>query len=1092
MSGERRLSDTGREVGDLSSEPQDLAALMVETRAAYQASLVETATTRKQLEADIKAAGHTAERDSLRFQPDTALLKRFSEAWFRYGATGLDHVEPPHPPADLREAEAIWTTCAHRCAEAIQRYRVERSEWEIRKAKLFRKTPTEPRLPETFQGDLYALRQVQENYQSLRSAYVRAVELEAVPKLKAQFESETSARGQRLTQLLDSNIASIQIGVDLLGSSGQSWEVAFDGPANLATSPRAATRLGSIGSGLPQPYAFEVPLVVNFPGSRGLAIEAPLSTREQALELLRSVVLRVLKDVPPGQLHLCLIDPTAMGQTFAEFLHLGDYEERLIDSYVKTSGQAIERCLDEQVAHLETVISKYLRGQFQNIHDYNRHAGAMTEPYKLIVIADYPRQFSERASEELLSLVENGPRCGVHTLLMYSPDTEEPRGQSLGRLVQSMDLVMWQGTEARVRIGKDGPNVAFRSDRCPSIAFDADGRPTTPAAEFLEALGRAAKTGTDAVVNLENFLPVVNRNRAGVLPDFRAEAPPITQAPETWWQAGSAEMAVAPIGRSGAQGVASLFFSSTIVAGGAIMVGLPRSGKTTSLHAMILTMSMLYSPEELELYLIDAKHGVEFKVYEQLPHARMVSVHSEREFSLAVLKSIEAKIRERAELIKVQGSGLSNITEYRAATGKNLPRIVVIVDEFHELFEEADAIGLEAFAAFSNIVRMGPFSGVHIVVASQTLSSMPAMDRQTLILLPQRVAFMCNEYDAEIVMGESNKATRLLSKTGEGLFNPSRGDESKNQPFQGLYVPPDQRGLLLRELREKADAAGWTRRPRVFDGDAVVARPALGDVLKPSNRFTVPIGEPFTLADSEAIALPRTRGANVLLVGDRNDDSATDLGLRGVLHSFLVAAQAQRTAVTVVDFIGDEQVTGGLTIMDVAEAAGARYVRSGSLNDVLGDLAAAVTSRTTAEDYKAPTQLLVLFGLQRALSLTPFDPYSSTESDQPSPSPSQYLATILAGGPEVGIHVVIDVDRTRSVELHLGTEALAELTLRVAGSGADQKDLGLVTGSYGDVPPLRLGQLLIGDLLKGTARRARGYAILTTPPGTHNTETDDD
>ncbi len=39
-----------------------------------------------------------------------------------------------------------------------------------------------------------------------------------------------------------------------------------------------------------------------------------------------------------------------------------------------------------------------------------------------------------------------------------------------------------------------------------------------------------------------------------------------------------------------------MFFSSTTVAGGAIMVGLPRSGKTTSLHAMILTMAMLYSP----------------------------------------------------------------------------------------------------------------------------------------------------------------------------------------------------------------------------------------------------------------------------------------------------------------------------------------------------------------------------------------------------------------------------------------------------------------------------------------------------------------
>lgn len=507
------------------------------------------------------------------------------------------------------------------------------------------------------------------------------------------------------------------------------------------------------------------------------------------------------------------------------------------------------------------------------------------------------------------------------------------------------------------------------------------------------------------------------------------------------------------------------------------MVGLPRSGKTTSLHAMILTMAMLYSPEELELYLIDAKHGVEFKVYEHLPHARMVSVHSEREFSLAVLKSIQAKIRERAQLIKAQGGGLSNITEYRTTTGEVLPRIVVVMDEFHELFEEADAIGLEAFAAFSDIVRIGPFSGVHIVVASQTLSSMPAMDRHTLILLPQRVAFMCNEYDAEIVMGETNKAARMLSKTGAGLFNASRGDESKNQPFQGLYVAPEQRNGLLRALRQKADASGWTREPRVFDGDALVARVPQTAPSKPGARFTVAIGEPFTLAESEALVLPRTRGASLLLVGDRDGDETPDLSIRGVLHSVLLAAHAQGAAATVVDFIGDEEVDDGLTVLDVAEITGSRYLRSSSLATALQEFAAIVAARSADGNYRDTTQLLVLFGLQRARSLAPYDPYSM---DSDEPSIAQLLSTILLSGPEVGVHVVADADSSRSVESRLGTDPIQEFMIRVAGSAADAKDLALASGSYGETAPLRFGQILIGDHLKGTTRRARGYTILTT------------
>lgn len=1052
-------------------------ALLLATRAAYQASLLEAAQARKQLDLDLKAVRANAGQDSRAFEPDGSLIARVTEAWAMYGDPDMPAGSLPAPPSSIEEAKEVWRVIAQRCNAELERFRREHDAWANTKAGLFRRPPAEPRLPLSFLVDIESLRQIREALPTVRDAFVQGIEGTAMPKLRAAFESGAAARDRQLTQTIQSNLAAIQMGVELLGPSGQSWERRLTGPTLLSTSPTAAARLGLINSGLPAPHSVEVPCVIGFPTTRGLAIAAPLGSRERAADLLRSVVLRVLLDVPPGQLQLSLIDPTALGQTFSDFLHLGDYEERLVEGGVKTSAQSIDRCLGEHVAHLETVVSRYLRGQFQNIHDYNQSAGEMAEPYRLIVVADYPRQFSDRAAEQLLSLVENGPRCGVYTLVLYAPEDEAPRSVPFARLTQSMDVVAFQGESVTLRLAGSPTPLEFIPDRCPSVAFDADGRAATPAADFLEAIGAAAKRGTDTVVSLDNFLPVVNRNRSGALPEFAPGAPPLGLGPESWWTATTADMAVAPIGRAGAQGVASMFFSSTAVAGGAIMVGLPRSGKTTSLHAMILTMAMLYSPEELELYLIDAKHGVEFKAYEHLPHARMVSVHSEREFSLAVLKSIQAKIKERAQLIKSHGGGLSNITEYRRATGDTLPRIVVVVDEFHELFEEADTIGLEAFAAFSDIVRMGPFSGVHIVVASQTLSSMPAMDRQTLILLPQRVAFMCNEYDAEIVMGDTNKAARMLSKTGEGLFNPSRGDESKNQPFQGLYVTPEQRGGLVRALRQKADASGWSRHPRVFDGDAVVERPPHPGAFKPGTRFSVPIGEPFTLADCESIVLPRTRGANLLLVGDRDDDEVPDLSVRGVLHSLLLAAQLQGSATTTVDFIGDEEVEGGLAIMEVVETTGSRYVRSSSLEPVLRELAALVGARTAEGNYRDATHLLVLFGLQRALSLAPHDPYSLDGSDEPSIA--QLLSTIMVSGPEVGVHVVVDADRSRSVESRLGSELIQEFMIRVAGSAADAKDLGLVSGSYGDIAPLRFGQLLIGDHLKGTTKRARGYKILT-------------
>ena len=86
---------------------------------------------------------------------------------------------------------------------------------------------------------------------------------------------------------------------------------------------------------------------------------------------------------------------------------------------------------------------------------------------------------------------------------------------------------------------------------------------------------------------------------------------------------------------------------------------------------------------------------------------------------------------------------------------------------------------------------------------------------------------------------------------------------------------------------------------------------------------------------------------------------------------------------------------------------------------------------------------------------------------------------MLREDPEVGVHAAVSADRLKTVERRLGGDVLQELAVRIAGSGADQQDLSAVSGQYGDVPPLRLGQLLIGDLMRGSAKRVRGYTLLT-------------
>jgi S-DNA-T family DNA segregation ATPase FtsK/SpoIIIE len=331
-------------------------------------------------------------------------------------------------------------------------------------------------------------------------------------------------------------------------------------------------------------------------------------------------------------------------------------------------------------------------------------------------------------------------------------------------------------------------------------------------------------------------------------------------------------------------------------------------------------------------------------------------------------------------------------------------------------------------------VRQGPFAGVHVVVSSQTLSSMPAMDRSTLSLLPMRIAFMCNESDADLVMGDANREVKALSQQGEGIFNPARGDPSHNKPFRGLYIPPDARNALLQAIEEKASVVGPHHRPRVFDGDILAERPeerASGSPTRP----VFAVGEPLTLEPWAGVTLRRGRSANLLLLGNSdNDGPAWDSSIDGAAQSCLTDAARQGLSVQVVDFIGDgDPGKDALDLMELCDMLALDYRRGSMLADVLADVSGVVETRRQSGEYKADGYLLLLNGLERALDLAPEDTYAESEGSS-SPDPATLLADILRDGPEVGCHTAIVVDNLAQFDRRLGREMLKEFDFRIAGS----------------------------------------------------------
>jgi ABC-type multidrug transport system fused ATPase/permease subunit len=803
------------------------------------------------------------------------------------------------------------------------------------------------------------------------------------------------------------------------------------------------------------PLDFPVPL--ELPDRCSLLIQTGGEGRDAALSVLQNTVMRVVSGLPPGKVRLTIIDPVGLGQTFAGLMHLADHDPLLVSDRIWTEPRHVESRLTDLTEHMENVIQKYLRNQFASIEEYNTFAGEVAEPYRFLVVADMPTNFNEIAAKRLMSIISSGARCGVYTLLALDTRQQLPQGitaQDLERAAQQGGVrLTWKRTP-------DGqPGLVWEDPDFSRYQFIADKPPAEQRGNaIVHMVGRASKDVGRVRVPFEM-----------IAPDEAA----------TWSMSTSADFRVA-LGRAGATRLQHLTLGRG-TAQHALIAGRTGSGKSTLLHAIITNAALWYSPDEVELYLIDFKKGVEFKTYaaHELPHARVVAIESEREFGLSVLRRLDAELKRRGTLFR--DASVQDLAAFRTERPDvRTPRVLLLVDEFQELFVEDDKLAQEAGLLLDRLVRQGRAFGMHVVLGSQTLGGAYSLAKATIGQMAVRIALACSEADAYLIMSDDNSAPRLLSRPGEAIYNDASGAVEGNSPFQVAWLPDEQRDAFLDRVQRFAHE-GKARHPAeptiVFEGSAPAdlrRNHLLARTLDtpPSSSTAAPcawLGDAVAIKDPTAATFRRQSAANLLIVGQR-DESAL-----AIMSAALIGLRAQASPATAQDvalprfwvFDGTPADAPGPQpgfLPRVAAALGTgtpaltRVVEYRQVEPALAELAAELDRRQAAEaaggavggggagsSANAPPVFLIIHGLQRFRMLRraedEFD--FSSSSDEKAAKPDKLFARILREGPPLGLHTLVWCDTVASLNRTLDRQGLREFDARVLFqmSGADSSAL---------------------------------------------------
>lgn len=219
-----------------------------------------------------------------------------------------------------------------------------------------------------------------------------------------------------------------------------------------------------------------------------------------------------------------------------------------------------------------------------------------------------------------------------------------------------------------------------------------------------------------------------------------------------------------------------------------LIAGATGAGKSVAMNAIITTILIRTTPDQVRLLLIDPKK-VEFTNFGHVPHLMRPIVTEPEHANKALAKVVELmddRYRAFAEI------GVKNITTYKEYRLKNpdaelndLELIVVIIDELADLMMVA---GKEVEQSIQRITQLARAAGIHLIVATQR----PSTDVITGIIkanIPSRISFAVSSgIDSRTIL-DATGAEKLLGN-GDMLYYPVT--YSAPSRLQGVFVSDDE------------------------------------------------------------------------------------------------------------------------------------------------------------------------------------------------------------------------------------------------------------------------------------------------------------
>ena len=723
---------------------------------------------------------------------------------------------------------------------------------------------------------------------------------------------------------------------------------------------------------------FETPTIMEWMGGQygqNFVINYSNKSANKAEARLNQLVVDMLLSLPSRSINIHFVDLAFSAQ--ASFL-TRNLDEKIYGKLISSSNDwnHLKDSLREKMA-------KALE-EYGDVAKYNDSKNRVVVPYDVVVINDYQKCVNEMS--DLDALFENGHKGGIYFILMNNLDFKSDR--DIDSLMALKDFYQVLEAENFGNYSKD----AFI--RCTPILDN----PILAKACF-------------------NYI-----NEGAELPQVAVASVDYDKILSKGFETIDKAMVI-PVGSS-ENGELVDFTIDTVSHIHCFIIGQSGTGKSVFLHDVIIGAMAKYSPDELELYLMDFKiGGVEFNRYRNEKHVKALLVdNSDIQITLEILRDISNKMRERGK--QLRASGVSNIVEYNQVNPtKKMPRIVFIADECHVMFPTMNSKDTKLYREISEILQKiakeGRSQGVHLVLATQTIAQ-AEISSEILNNISDFYLLKCSPSDSERLVRGSVDTTSGL-KTGQVLHH----DIDHDVVFKSTYLPTSQTLEIIKKINDKTKASKneqfYFVGSQIFEIDAEVKNLLIekGDAISFGRSID-------TKMEPVVIPLRNEYADNVMLFGI-NDEEQVSRTTMASIKSLRVSNK--NIKIKVINCLSAEQRNTTKMLNDWENKGEIELLNPQNCGGELVNIANSIMERTAE-----PTVLYIL-GQERFRELRMdmeiaftkptvaaddfgFDSSMFTAGDSGSMNFNSYqkaIEYILKNGAEVGVHVILQIDKPKQL-----------------------------------------------------------------------------